>query len=144
MMASLPDPSPSRVVKVRSVEGSEKLNVIFDDSMGHHHSLSRDKDEHVSKTLTRIVLSSQKVERRNRKRKRVENANNSTPIEAHLYTPTGVPVEGEVPNSVAWEEGSVLKVGPAHYEVRVNVPTILELSLPDIIMTDCPTVPQVK
>ena len=145
MMASVPDPSTSDVVKVRSLEESEKLNLIFDDSFGHHHHLSRDKNEHVSKTLTRIILSCQKVERKNRKRKRDESEKGTAviPSVAHLYTPTGVAVEGVVPNAAAWEEGSVLEVGSTRYQVRVNVPTVLSLALPNILMTDCPAVPQV-
>ena len=143
-MASGPDPSYSSVVKVRCVDGSVKLNVIFNDSSGHYHELCRDKDEHVSKALTRIVLQSQK-KRRNRKRKHggADEWGTDVPIEAHLYTPTGVPVESGIPNSAAWEEGGVLEVGSARYQIRVNVPTILALTLPSIIMTDCPTVPKV-
>ena len=146
VMASLPDPPIPQVVKVRSLEGSEKLNVIFDDSFGHHHQLSRDKQEHVSRTLTRIVLSYKKVEKRNRKRKRDESTAEATgeiPIEAHLYAPAGTLVEPEVPNALAWEEGGVLEVGSTRYKVRVNMPTVLSLALPEVIMTDCPVVPQV-
>lgn len=145
MMASLPGPATPSVVKVRSMEESDKLNVIFDDSLGHHYQLCRDKNEEVSKTLARILLSYQKkVEKKSRKRKRDDSVGNPViPSEAHLYTPTGAPVGGRVRNAEAWEEGSVLEVGSTRYQVIVNLATVLSLTLPEIIMTDCPVVPQV-
>lgn len=140
--------SVSRVVKVRSVDGEEKMNVILEDSWGHHHRMLRNKDEHVSKTLKRIVLSSQKLKGGTRKRKRTDPVKASDevvpPIEAHLYTPSGEAVESEVPNGVAWEEGGILRVGSIQYRVCVNRPVILALKLSRYPMTGCPVVPQVR
>lgn len=142
--------SSNRVVKVRSVEG-EKLNVILDDCWGHHHRLLRDKNEHVSKTLNRLVLSSLKSQKRksgNTKRKHtdLEEKPKDTPpppIEAHLYTPSGEAVGNEIPNEAAWEDGGVLRLGSVEYKVCVNFPTVLSLKLPQYLMTGCPVVPQV-
>lgn len=159
-MATLPATSPesisiSRVVRVRNVEGEEQLNVIMDDCWGHHHRFLRDKNEHVSKTLHRIVLASVKSQKRQmsatRKRKRPDLEKDApapieatAPIEAHLYTPSGEGVESEVPNKAAWEDGGVLELGSVQYKVCVNLPTILSLKLPRYPMTGCPVVPQVS
>lgn len=147
MMATITQ-SISHLVKVRSLEGEEKLNVIFDDSRGHHHEMLRDKEEHVCKTLKRISLSSMKHKGAGRKRKHTEVAKGSedthSPIDAHLYTPRGELVQDEVPNIVAWEEGSILELGSVKYRVCVNIPTVLSLKLPKHIMTGYPVVPEVS
>ena len=141
--------SISPLVKVRNVEG-EKLNVILDDCWGHHHKLLRDKNENVSKTLNRLVLSSLKSQKRksgNRKRKRTDQDGEQEdvipPIEAHLYTPSGEAVGSEVPNEAAWVDGTVLKLGSVEYKVLVNLPTVLSLTIPTCLTTGCPAVPQV-
>lgn len=137
------------VVKVRNAEG-EKLNVILNDCWGYHHRLLRDKNEPVSRTLNRLVLSSLKSQKRKsgtRKRKRTDLEEKPEdalpPIEAHLYTPAGETVSNEIPNEAAWEDGGVLRLGSVEYKVCVNLPTILSLKLPRYLMTGCPVVPQV-
>lgn len=145
-MATAPQSTP-RVVGVRSLEGEDKLNVTIEDNLGHQHKLLRDKYEHVSKTLKRIVLSTAKSEsRKNRKRKHSDQLTEHTPpsLEAHLYTPTGDLVGEAVPNDTAWEEGSTLELGSVRYKVHVNLPTVLSLKLPKFSMTGCPLVPQVR
>lgn len=139
-MATAPK-STSRVVGVRSLEGEDKLNVIIEDNFGHQHKLLRDKYEHVSKTLKRIILTT-----KNRKRKHSDLSTEHTPpsLEAHLYTPTGELVGEAVPNDTAWEEGSTLQLGSVWYKVHVNLPTVLSLKLPKFAMTGCPMVPQVR
>ena len=146
----------SRVVKVRSLQGETKLHLVLQDCWGRHHRLLRDKNEHVSKTLKRIVLSSLKSQR---KRKRtgvgaegsaaavaIGDAPPPTPLnfEAHLFGPSGESVGGEVPNVEAWKDGSSLQVGPIRYEVCVNLPTVNSLKLPTHLATGCPIVPQVR
>ena len=143
----------SRVVEVRSLEGEEKFDLVFEDPEGHHHSLLRDKGEHVSRTLKRIVLSSTKSKRvktGERKHRRVEFQSGGTtpvavpPLEAHLFTPMGEPVEDNVPNIDAWVEGSVLEVGSISYKVEVNIPKVLSLKLPKFARTMSPIVPEVS
>jgi hypothetical protein len=140
----------SRVVAVKKMEG-EKLNIVLDDCWGHHHKMLRDKNEMVSKTLNRLVLSSVKSQRRKvgaRKRKRTDLEGEgdavAPPIEAHLYAPSGDAVDGEIPNEVAWENGGVLRLGSVDYKVCVNPPTVVSLTLPrQSLTTGSPIVPQV-
>lgn len=147
-MATQSSTSQAGICRVRSVEGEDQLNVIMDDCWGHHHRFLRDKKEHVSKTLSRIVLSSLKSQKKqmsgNRKRKRQEPEKDVPPIEAHLFAPSGEAVEGEVPNRAAWEDGGVLELGSVQYKVCLNLPTVLSLKLPRYPMTGCPVVPQVS
>lgn len=169
-MATIPE-TISRMVTVRSLEGEDKFNLILDDSSGNHHRMLRDKREHVSKTLNRLVLTSMKSQQKNRKRKRKHtgepihdspiipppahshtgggdvptgSAPPTAEVGARLYSPSGDLVDGDVPNIEAWVENSVLVVGSAWYRVCVNPPTVLALKLPKFAMTDCPLVPEVR
>lgn len=139
----------SRLVKVRSLQGEEKLNLILDDPHGHHREMLRDKHEHVGKALKRMVLQSMKSFKGGKRTRKLKgasektNADETPPISARLYTPTGELVKESVPNTVAWEEGSILELGSVRYKVCVNIPTILSVILPKFVMTGCPVVPKV-
>ncbi len=147
-----PSPSPGpQTLAVRSVDGSDKLTLILDDCWGHHHKMLRDKSEHVSKALKRMVISAMKSHLKgSRKRKRVgevvmeAEATSLTPtIEACLYTPQGKVVGDDVPNIEAWLDGCVLELGPAQYNVQVNLPMVESLEFPKILRSGFPIVPKV-
>lgn len=146
-MASITYETISRMVAVKSIEGEEKLKLIMDDCWGHHHEFLRDKGEHVSKALKRIVLTSIKSQSGNRKRKRTEVEEKTmvptSSIKAVLYAPTGDIVEDKVPNIDAWVEGSVLEMGGIRYKVQVNIPSVLSLKLSRYVMSGGPVVPEV-
>lgn len=144
-MRTMASTATAKVLKVRSqsLNGEDKLDLIFNDRWGGHHELQRSKEEQVSNSLKRIELTLVKHARKRNTKKRKSDDVASLSLQARLYTPTGILVEGDVPNKTAWAKERVLEVGLDRYVVQVDPPNVLTLTLPkSFIMTGCPVVPE--
>ena len=134
----------SQLVVVRSVEGEDHLNLIFE-FKGKSHVLLRQKDESLGKTLKRIVITAAKPDKIKRSlRKQVHTP--SIPIEAHLFAGRNGQelVPEDIPNVQAWVNGSMLVLDGISYTIEVNLPSILSLKMPDFVLSGCPAVPEVS
>lgn len=133
-------------ILVRSVAQEDSLGLTLA-LKGKLHKLLRPKEESLEKTLRRISLTANKIEKSNVK-KRKKNAGQSipgasSPVEARLYF-GAEEVARDVPNIQAWVEGNILVVGDAKFAVTVNPPTIVSLKIPDCAMSGYAIVPQVE
>ena len=136
----------SEAAHVRTIKGEDSINITFT-LEGSTHVMRRSKAEELSKTLARILLTVVKTEKkRNKKHHRHEAAPTSTSreVKVQLLSAALEEVPGDTPNDEAWGDGSVLAIGSHSYPVRVNMPAVLQLKLPDVIMTGCAVVPQVR
>lgn len=131
---------------VRSVAQEDSLGLTLV-LKGRIHKLLRPKEENLEKTLRRISLTANKIEKSNVK-KRKKNAGQSipevpSPVEVRLHC-GAEEVAGDVPNIQAWVEGNTLVVSNTKFAVTVNPPTIVSLKVPDCAMSGYPIVPQVE
>ena len=144
LMAAL-YPSPPSVVLPRLVlvdlyPEADKLTIHFTLN-GKVRTMDRSGSEQLKKCLQRIQLNAtdKKLRCVAKKNKPTESVPPSLTVELLFET---IPVDLEVCNSEAWKEDSVLRVGTDEYQVRVNIPRVLSLSLPKYTLQDCPIIPQ--
>ncbi|KAG8176858.1 hypothetical protein JTE90_027162 [Oedothorax gibbosus] len=138
-------------VFVRHVDAEEKLKICF--TYGEKEKnfvFMRPKEEKLDTTISRMKLKMQDVltkKYQKKKKKSAPDENNTTPAEIQLFISllkNGKEVNGEVKNVEAWTENTQLNVNESAYEVTLNPPTVLALSLPKSIMAGFPVYPKVE
>ena len=137
------------VVQVRSADGEDSLSLHFQ-LKGKEYHLLRPKQEPLSKTLKRMVVTMSKKDKEDKKKKKSRGAAADSPdvvsVEVHVYS-SGVEgrreVAPETPNQEAWVSGNTFAVDSASYSIALNTPTVKHLRLPECIMTGCAVVPLV-
>ena len=107
---------------------------------GKVRTMDRAGSEQLKKCLLRIQLNASDKKQRCKKNKQTESVAPSLTVELLSNT---VPVDSEICNSEAWKDNCVLRVGTDEFQVRLNTPRVLSLSLPKYTLQDCPIVPQV-
>lgn len=139
----------TRRALVRCVPEEEDLTISLL-LRGSTHSLKRNKQEKVEKTLTRISLSDVKARKKDlskaRKSKKVDTPIDLAPPTVKLFDSDE---KEEVPldtsNVTAWREGTWLHVNDQRYQVLFNPPLIKSLHVATCpAMVGSPIVPQVS
>lgn len=102
----------------------------------------------MQKCLTRIQLNAAPKSPRAKKKAKSEPPQPEAPraefpVVLYRRDPAGHlrPVPLEAPNGSAWEEGSLLLLGPSWFEVEVNPPTVVRIYLHPRPMEGCPLLP---
>lgn len=144
LMAALHPSPPStslpRLALVDLYPEADKLTIHFSLN-GKVRTMDRAGSEQLKKCLQRIQLNAtDKKQRCVGKKNKPSESVPPSPTVALLFNT--IPVDLEVCNSEAWKEDCVLRVGTDEYQVRVNTPRVLSLSLPKYTFEDCPIIPQ--
>lgn len=130
-------------VVVHSLPDDDSMTISFVHD-GKQRHMKRAKDEVLEKSLKRISLSIQNAKKKSKKEKKEGVSATQDVIQAVSLWFSNEKVCDDLPNEVAWKDGSVLKLGERQLPVEVNPPTVISLSLPSHIMADFPIFPVVE
>lgn len=116
------------------------------------YTLNRSPAEELRTVLNRIAINIANVEEGKRKRKKKKNGcsdEDAAKTESQEDLPVsleynGVPVSGDVANSDAWKDGSILQIGEHRYSIAVNAPAVKSLHLPKYIMAGFPVYARIE
>uniref|UniRef100_A0A023GLE3 2',5'-phosphodiesterase 12 n=1 Tax=Amblyomma triste TaxID=251400 RepID=A0A023GLE3_AMBTT len=113
------------------------------------YTLNRSSAEKLHIVLNRIAINIANIEEGKKKRKKKKKNGCPDEDEEAMKTESqeglpvslecnGVPVPGDMANSDAWKDGSILQIGEHRYSVAVNAPTVISVRLPKYIMAGFP------
>jgi len=133
---------------VRCLPGEPKLTISFRLD-GTNKCMLRDQDEPLGKVLARISNGLAKSQEKTRKSKK-KNKGQTPPPPQQQPPPAvklhyaGEEVADTVPNSAAWRDGAVLRVGDVTFSVRRNAPTLVTVELPGSLLAGFPVCPHLQ
>lgn len=115
------------------------------------YTLNRASVEELRVVLARIAVNITNNEegKTKRRRKKQENScsdEDAAKTESHPKLPVslehnGIPVPGDLTNSDAWKDGSILQIGDQRYSIFVNAPSVRTARLPKLMMAGFPVYP---
>lgn len=138
-------------VFVKHLDAEEKLKIYFAyGEKERNYIFMRPKEEILETTITRMKLKmvevmSKKFYKKKKKVSKEETNENQNEISVLISLfKNGELVSGQVKNVDAWTENTLLNVNDSIYEVSVNPPTVLSISLPNNIMAGFPVYPKLE
>ncbi|KAG8176860.1 hypothetical protein JTE90_027164 [Oedothorax gibbosus] len=137
-----------QIIKVFSSEEDQNVKISFKYAHFNHFNLKAPKSESVQNLLNRIKYMAAYQHKKEEIRQSVYNPSfkpelksNSNKLIDVCLLENDIPVDDTIPNGSAWAQASALKVGETLYKIKYNMPTVIELSLPDYIISGCPIRP---
>ena len=138
----------SRRVVVRLIDGSAFVSVSLE-LAGRSRVLNRYKNEPLAQTLKRVQLahvatmmvSKAKSQSASSERGTSKGQSAAKPPAVSLLGKNGKELSGELNNEKAWTEAMALVIGDRHYTVVQNPPSIVSLSLPELVMVGITVTP---
>lgn len=121
-----------------------------EDLAERQYTLNRGSAEELRVVLTRIALNIANAEEGKKKRKRKKECAEDTsktdlrPELSISLEHNGLPVSGDVANSDAWKDGSILQIGEQRYVIAVNAPTVRSVRLPKYFMVGFPAYARIE
>ncbi|XP_050046824.1 2',5'-phosphodiesterase 12 [Dermacentor andersoni] len=135
---------------------STRLRLSFkyasEDLAERQYTLNRKSAEELRVVLSRIALNIANAEEGKKKRKKKKDAycpedTSQTDLRSELSISlehNGLPVSGDVANSDAWKDGSILQIGEQRYVIAVNAPTVRSVRLPKYFMVGFPAYARIE
>lgn len=137
----------SPIIKVFSSEEDQNVKVCFKYFNYTNFNLKAPKTESVQNLLSRIKVMVAYQHKKEEIRQSVYNPSSNTdlkPINKRIdvcLIENNTPLDENLPNENAWTKASKLQVGDTFYEIKYNMPSVTNLSLPVFIISGCPIRP---
>ena len=132
---------------VRAVPGDDHVDLCFV-LRGKQHKMHRPIEEHIGKTLKRLLISLNKLDKQGKRSQRKHVSKDEPGItEAQLYAQQHSKrelVSEDTPNKEALVEGSLLVIDGVSYVITVNAPTVTSLKMAECVLIGSAAIPEVS